>query len=135
MIPSIPIITFKGCPHRASSVSGRGSFKMSVRLDLIGIHCDAPLMLENCPPPIFKHHSAFQIPMRSNLTLILTMPLQPTLDVRCVHTLTIIYSGFFCQISNLDTYANKYINYQIPNYIENEAAEKLLSSFNIPHLI
>ena len=71
--------------HRASSVSG----KVSVRLDLIGIHCDAPLTLENQfhpPPP--PHFQASQcIPMRSNLTLTLMLSLPLRLEARCVYTL------------------------------------------------
>ena len=35
----------KGCPHRVSAAAS------SVRLDLIGMHCDAPLTLETQPPP------------------------------------------------------------------------------------
>ena len=40
------------------------------------MNCDAPLMLENCPPPpIFKRHNAFQWTMTLPLTLGVFIPL------------------------------------------------------------
>ena len=44
---------FKVYPHRASSVSGNGSVKVSVGLDTLW-------HLKISPPPIFKRHNIFQ---------------------------------------------------------------------------